>query len=218
MSNFDPAVYNEEYENGYVDNKDFNPYVIKNLLTNEEVLSIYNIIKNKENDFLFQPFAGHRAWTFKDETFSNKLNKIITDYIGEPMELKEYSFARYSSKFGYKPKLFPHYDTHSLDGQRITVDIQMNKTRDWAVVVEGQPFNFDIGDALVFSGTQQVHWRENLELDSNDEIDMIFAHFSYIDQKPWSPMQKEILEYHSHRLRESVGISNQPEPLMGFSV
>ena len=98
--------------------------------------------------FLFQKFAGHRAWAFKDEEFANKLNKVVTDLIGEPMVLTEYSFARYSPKFGYKPKLFPHYDTHFADGQRITVDIQMNKNVDWAVIVEGESFNFDVNDAF----------------------------------------------------------------------
>jgi hypothetical protein len=47
---------------------------------------------------------------------------------------------------------------------------------------------------------------------------MIFAHFAYVDQKPWSENQKEILEYWSHRLREQTGISNQPEPNKWLSV
>lgn len=218
MEQFDPAIYNEAYEFGEVDNRDFKPFTIKNIISNEDINSIYIAIDKMKDSFLFQPFAGHRAWTFKDLEFAEKLNKIITNVIGEPMELKEYSFARYSPKFGYKPKLFPHYDTHSLDGQRITVDIQMNKNVEWAVVVEGESFTFDVGDALIFSGTQQVHWREPLDLKHEDEVDMIFAHFSYVNKKPWSPMQKEILEYKSHRLRESIGISNQPEPIDGFGV
>jgi hypothetical protein len=218
MNNFDPAIYNENYENGYVENRNFKPIIIKDIISNEQKENIYKKINLMGDNFLFQKFAGHRAWAFIDQEFSENLNKTVSDIIGEPMRLTEYSFARYSAKFGYKPKLFPHYDTHSLDGQRITVDIQMNKNIDWPVVIEGNSFNFDPCDALIFSGTQQVHWRENKDLAIDDEVDMIFAHFAYLNSKPWSPMQKEILEYHSHRLRESVGISNQPEPLMDFSV
>ena len=213
MQEFNPAIYNEDYENGFVDNRSLQPFIIKKIISNEDMQRIYSLIDSSKDNFLFQKFAGHRAWTFKDDEFANKLNKIISEYMKEDMLLTEYSFARYSPKFGYKPKLFPHYDTHYLDGQRITVDIQLNKTIDWPVVVEGQFFVFDPCDALVFSGTQQVHWRENIELDINDEVDMIFAHFAYKDKRPWSPMQKEILEYKSHRLRESTGISNQPEPV-----
>ena len=126
------------------------------------------------------------------------------------MILKEYSFARYSKKYGYEPKLFPHYDTHEADGQRITVDIQLNSTIDWAVVVEGMSYSFNNNDALIFSGTQQIHWRENKKLANDDFIDMLFAHFAYANKKPWSKNQKEILEYWSHRLIQSTGISNQP--------
>lgn len=210
MNNFDPAVYNEEYENGYVENQNFKPFVIKNLLNKDEISHIYDLVK-QSNDHMLQSFVGHRACSFKYPQFVEKITQVITEYIGEEMVLKEYSFAKYSTEFGYKPKLFPHYDTHSLDGQRITVDIQLNKNIDWAVVVEGESFNFNIGDALVFSGTQQIHWREKKELFSGDEVDMIFAHFAYKKEKPWTFMQKEILEYKSHRIRESLEISNQPE-------
>lgn len=218
MSDFDPAIYNELYENGFVDNRNFEPVIVKNIISDLEKEKIYQQIEAMGDNFLFQKFAGHRAWAFSDEDFANKLNNKVSTLIGEPMILKEYSFARYSPAFGYKPKLFPHYDTHFADGQRITVDIQMNKNVDWGVVIEGKSFNFDVKDALIFSGTQQVHWRENKDLLEGQSVDMIFAHFTYQNKKPWSPMQKEILEYKSHRLRESVGISNQPEPIDGFSV
>lgn len=210
MNNFNPAIYNETYENGYVENQNFKPFIVKNLINEEEIKHIYFLVE-QSNDYMIQSFVGHRACSFNYPSFIEKITKKITELLGEDMILKEYSFAKYSTKFGYKPKLFPHYDTHSLDGQRITVDIQMNKNIDWAVVVEGKSFNFDIGDALVFSGTQQIHWREKKELGPEDEVDMIFAHFAYKKEKPWSPMQKEILEYKSHRIRESLGISNQPE-------
>lgn len=218
MSNFDPAVYNEVYENGQVDNRNFQPFVINSLITQEDINKVYKMVNDNPENFLFQKFAGHRAWTLSDKEFEDKLSKSVSSWLGEEVVLREYSFAKYSNKFGYKPKLFPHYDTHKLDGQRITVDVQLNKTIDWPVVVEGESFVFEQGDALVFSGTQQVHWRSNLDLSDDDEVDMIFAHFAYVNQKPWSENQKEILEYWSHRLREQVGISNQPEPNAWLSV
>jgi hypothetical protein len=218
MNNFDPAIYNEAYENGHVDNRDFKPFVINNLITDSDVANVYKMVEDRPDNFLLQQFAGHKAWTLSNKDFENRLSKSVSDWLGEDVVLREYSFARYSNKFGYNPKLFPHYDTHKLDGQRVTVDIQLNKNVEWPVVVEGEPFVFDVKDALVFSGTQQVHWRSNLVLSDEDEVDMIFAHFAYVDQKPWSENQKEILEYWSHRLREQTGISNQPEPNNWLSV
>ena len=127
------------------------------------------------------------------------------------MILSEISYAIYSPKFGYKPKLFPHFDTHAADGQRITVDIQIKSTLDfnWGIVVEEKPFYINNNEALVFSGTQQIHWREKKELKSDDEIHLVFAHFKYAKDKPFSPLQRQILEYWSHRLREKAGIERE---------
>ena len=137
----------------------------------------------------------------------------MSDIMGEQMILSELSFARYSREYGYEPKLFPHFDTHDKDGQRITLDIQLNSTTPWAVVVEGESFNLDNNDGLVFSGTQQVHWRENKKLSNTDKVDMLFVHFRYADHRPWGKDQKLILEYWSHRLREKTGIERQPVPV-----
>ena len=209
-NNFDPAEYNEDYENGYVDNQNFSPLIIKDIISKEQSDQIYKEVEKVKNKYIDQNFVGHRAWSFKSLELEKYLNEHVSKIIGEEMVLKEYSFARYSRKFGYEPKLFPHYDTHDKDGQRITVDIQLNSTFPWAVIVEGMYYYFNNNDALIFSGTQQIHWRENKTLTDDDCVDMLFAHFAYAKQKPWSKNQKEILEYWSHRLVQSTGISNQP--------
>ena len=213
MSNFDPAIYNEQYENAFVENEDFKPIVVKNILNPDQVSKILHLANSPDSSKIFQNFAGHTAATFEDKDLEHYLNQIMTDIIGEKMVLKEYSCARYSNEYGYKPKLFPHFDTHYADGQRITLDIQLRSNIHWAVFVEGKPFFLNDRDALIFSGTQQVHWRQKKTLSDNQEVNMLFAHFEYANNRPWVPNQKEILEYRSHRIRQKVGISNQPELL-----
>lgn len=213
MSDFDPAIYNEQYENAFVEGEDFAPIVVKNIITRDQANYMLAWENSPNASTIFQNFAGHKAVTFQDPGTEEFLNKIMTDIIGEKMILKEYSCARYSNDYGYKPKLFPHFDTHYQGGQRITLDIQLRANIHWAVFVEGKPFFLNDLDALIFSGTQQIHWRQNKTLLDNQEVIMLFAHFEYENNRPWVPNQKEILEYRSHRMREKVGISNQPEPL-----
>lgn len=212
MNSFDPAIYNEKYENGIVDNNNFVPFIIKDIINEKQKKEIYEQVEKIKEDYILQKFAGHCAWNFENKDLEEHLNSVLSNYLGEEVVLIEYSFARYSKSFGYKPKLFPHFDTHEVDGQRITVDIQLNSSLLWGVVVEGEKYYFDNLDALVFSGTQQIHWRENKTLGNNDVVDMVFAHFAYKKNKPWSLDQREILEYKSHRLREYTGITNIPEP------
>ena len=210
---FDPAIYNEELEKGIVPNRDFEVFVYKNIITEEQKKLVYYEVEKIIDNFITQDFVGHRAWTFHNEELQKYLTIWMSDVLGEQMILSELSFARYSRKYGYEPKLFPHFDTHEKDGQRITLDIQLNATTPWAVVVENESFNLENNDGLVFSGTQQVHWRENKKLSDTDEVDMLFVHFGYADNRPLSKDQKLILEYWSHRFREKTGIERQPVPV-----
>ena len=210
---FDPAIYNEELEKGIVPNRDFEVFVYKNIITEEQSKLVYSEVERVKDSFITQDFVGHRAWTFHNDELAKYLTMWMSDVMGEQMILSELSFARYSREYGYEPKLFPHFDTHEKDGQRITLDIQLNSTTPWAVVVEDESFNLENNDGLVFSGTQQVHWRENKKLSDTDQVDMLFVHFRYADHRPWGKDQKLILEYWSHRLREKTGIERQPVPV-----
>lgn len=210
---FDPAIYNEDLEKGIVPNRDFEVFIYKNIITEEQNKLIYNEVEKVKDNYITQDFVGHRAWTFQNTELEKYLNMWMSNLLNEQMFLTELSFARYSNEYGYEPKLFPHFDTHEKDGQRITLDIQLNSTTPWAVVVEGESFNLENNDGLVFAGTQQIHWRENKKLLDNDRVDMLFAHFRYAEHRPWSKDQKLILEYWSHRIREKTGIERQPVPI-----
>jgi hypothetical protein len=207
---FDPAIYNEDLEKGIVSNRDFEVFLYKNIITEEQSKLVYHEVEKIKDDFITQDFVGHRAWTFHNEELAKYLTAWMSNVMGERMILSELSFARYSNEYGYQPKLFPHFDTHSKDGQRITLDIQLNATTPWAVIVEEESFNLKNNDGLVFSGTQQIHWREKKTLLDKDKVDMLFVHFAYADHRPWSKDQKLILEYWSHRFIEKTGIERQP--------
>jgi hypothetical protein len=197
----------------YVSNQDFTVKKAFNIFTKDQIEEIYNIINSQKiEDTHLQEWAGHRAWHVK---FSKNIEKSITDaaqkILGDNISLEgDYSFARYTPEYGFECKLFPHYDTRET--QRITFDIQLNADEEWGIVVENETYNLNNNEALIFAGTQQIHWREKKKLKQNTKIDMIFCHLQYKDNCPLDLNQKDILETRSKFLMDHTGINSQIQP------
>jgi hypothetical protein len=202
--------YNLLKSQKYISNQDFQVRVVHNIFSKNQIDHIYNIVDNtpEENTHL-QTWAGHRAWNV---TFGPEIEKTITNaaqsILGDNVELiHDYSFARYSPEYGYECKLFPHYDTREY--QRITFDIQLNASEPWGIVVENDTYYLENNQALVFAGTQQMHWRENIKIKPDSKIDMIFCHLQHKPIRLLDDGQKDILEERSRFLMEKTGISNE---------
>lgn len=193
-----------------VSNQDFKPMIAKNVLSEDQIKEIYSQVESTpEEATRVQPWAGHRVW---DISFSKEIEEAITTaaqkILGDVITLNyDYSFARYSPSFGYECKLFPHYDTR--ESQRITFDLQLRASEPWAVVVENEKFYLKNNEALIFAGTQQIHWRENKKISADAEIDMIFCHLEYVKHTPLDPGQKDLLDQRAIFLMKETGISNE---------
>jgi hypothetical protein len=193
-----------------ISNQDFRVRIADNVLLPEHIEEIYEIVNNtSEDNTRVQPWAGHKVW---DVNFSKEIEDRITSVAQAIVEDEvildfDYSFARYSPKFGYLCKLFPHYDTR--DSQRITFDIQLRASEPWSVVVENIPYPLEDNQALMFAGTQQIHWREDKNISPDAEIDMIFCHLVYKKSRPLDDNQKDILDKRAMMLINQTGISNE---------
>lgn len=193
-----------------ISNQDFIPRIAKNVLLPEHIEEIYDAVnKNPDHNTRVQPWAGHRLSDIHfSKAIEDRITQVAQEVIGEEVILNyDYSFARYSPKFGFVCKLFPHYDTR--DTQRITFDIQLKASEPWALYVEEQRFLLNDNEALAFAGTQQIHWREKKTLSPDAEIDMIFCHLHFKNDRPHDPGQKEILEQRAQFLMQQEGISNE---------
>lgn len=193
-----------------ISNQDFRPVVVSNVLLPEHIEEIYSTIQNMtEDETRVQPWAGHKVWDTKfSKELEDRITKVAQSVLGDIVILEsDYSFARYSPKFGYYCKLFPHYDNR--ESQRITFDIQIKASEPWAVVVENEHFYLNDNEALMFAGTQQIHWRENKKIADDAEIDMMFCHLQYIDSKPLDDNQVDVLNERSMFLINETGISNE---------
>lgn len=189
----------------YIDNQDFSVIKAIDIFSNKQIDSIYKIIENTpEEKTRLQTWAGHKAWDVSlGKEIEDRITYVAQQYLGDGVFLNgDYSFARYSPSYGYECKLFPHYDTR--ESQRITFDIQLRAKESWGIVVEGETFYLNNNEALIFSGTQQMHWREKRKISS--DFDMIFCHLEYSTKIPLSINQKDILENRSRFLMEKTGI------------
>jgi hypothetical protein len=161
--------------------------VVDNIFTTNEINQIYKHVgETPEDKRMYVKDFSHLAYlSWLPDNIVKKVTEIARAETGLDLELRELSFARYS-KFGsedVEPKLFPHLD-ETFKEPRITFDIQVESTIDWPIVVEGNSFTLKDNQAIIFSGTHQVHWREKVKFDMSDHTDMIFCHFSVIGSEP----------------------------------
>lgn len=193
-----------------ISNQDFPVRIAKNVLLPEHIQEIYKKVNNAlDSDTRVQPWAGHKVWDVRfSKEIEDRITEVAQEIVGNHVLLDyDYSFARYSPKFGYVCKLFPHYDNR--ESQRITFDIQLKASEPWSVVVENIAYPLQDNEALVFAGTQQIHWRENKIISDDAEIDMIFCHLFYKDVNPLDENQKNILNERAAFLMNKTGISNE---------
>jgi hypothetical protein len=193
-----------------ISNQDFEPVVAKNVLLPEHIEEIYKKVRETpDSETRIQPWAGHKIWDIPfSKDIENRITMVAQELLGDSVILNyDYSFARYSPKFGYECKLFPHYDNR--EAQRVTFDLQLKASEPWAVVVENKKFYLNDNEALMFAGTQQIHWRENKKIKDDAEIDMIFCHLEYKLPLPLDDNQKDILDQRALFLMKETGISNE---------
>lgn len=193
-----------------VSNQDFVVRIAKDVLLPEHIDEIYaKVNSTPDSETRIQPWAGHKVWDIAfSKDIEDRITEVAQSIVGDGVVLDyDYSFARYSPKFGYVCKLFPHYDNR--ESQRITFDLQLRASEPWAVVVENEAFNLQDNEALIFAGTQQIHWREKKTIADDAEIDMIFCHLTYKDSMPLDENQKDILNQRAAFLMHETGISNE---------
>lgn len=171
--------------------------IIKNILSKEQIEAVYKVIDSTpETKTQLQTRIGHRAYLVSlGDDITNTLESIVQEHYGKDWILKDCQFARYSKKYGYEPKLYPHFDDAFKD-HRLTLDVQVHSTVAWPIVVEGQEFLLKNNEGVVFSGTDQIHWRTNVELSEDDVVDMIFCHCEKVDD-----LKDFVTEEHLNKMR-----------------
>ena len=165
---------------GYnLDNK-----VISGIFTDDQIKRIYSWVDSCPDDkiklpnnygqiaFYIDQFDSRDAGA--EDIFLSIENVIKLEY-NLDIKASAVQFARYTIDSGNQPWLPPHYDK-VFKKPMITVDIQMGGNIEWPVYVNGNEYKLQDNQALVFSGTHQIHWRPKIKLEKDQYLDMIFCH------------------------------------------
>lgn len=165
--------------------------IIKDVLSEDQIADVYNRINQApEENSKIQARLGHKAFLIDlGEDLRKHLESIVQKEFGSEWTLNAIQFARYSKKYGYEPKLYPHFDD-AFSTHKLTLDVQVKSTIEWPIVVEGKEFLLHDNEAVVFYGTDQIHWRTPVELSEDDVVDMIFCHCDMIND-PRGPITPE---------------------------
>ena len=126
----------------------------------------------------------------KGEMFSNTCQmyvdipmEILLHYLKPKVEeaygkelVPTYSFWRRYFKGQDCP---PHTDRPSCEVS-ITLNLGGDGGSDWAIYVEDKKFELEIGQAVIYKGCEQEHWRHELPYDSHSQV---FIHYIEKDGK-----------------------------------
>lgn len=144
----------------------------------------------------YQEAYSQRITNFRlPDDISKRIVELVEDAIEESgLELLEYQFARYtvSEQDTNLPNLKPHFDD-VFPSQRFTFDYQLDGNTTWPLVVEDKEFELQNNQALMFSGTNQIHWRTHKEFGPGEYVDMIFCHLGRKEPVPFDPDHNAIM-------------------------
>lgn len=167
--------------------EEFKPIVIKNIFTPDEIEQIYN---TRFNLAINEKTQDGQSYTFPDpscgyitsvyplpEKIRNKIVEAIQEH--SPFIVREDGnhMPRYTLESGSNPQLKPHYDV-GLDNASMTLSVQLKNTIPWELCVGDDCFMLEENDAVLFSGSHQIHWRPDIEFGPDDYYDIIVCQAS----------------------------------------
>jgi len=159
------------------------PHTIDNVLSDEQIEKIYSLLNNATDAQLYiSEVWGQKSWTLEiPQDIIDGVSDIIKNIYGDSWYLEIPRVARYDNTINCKPYLDPHIDNF-LD-HRITLDIQLKSNIDWPIIIDGQSFSLKNNSAIIFSGTNNIHWRPEKDFKDGDFVDLLFCHFRNSEKK-----------------------------------
>ena len=184
------------------------PILVEHVFTDEDFASIYEIIdplfpenfdrNNLPDGLINANDVGYFAYVGRlpDRAYQ-RISHMIESITGSKISKIDVHFARYSNLTGSKPRLVPHYD-QKLNYPSYTLSIQLKTTLPWDLYAEREKFLLEDNQALIFSGSHQVHWRPHLEFSDKDYFDILVC------QAYDSENEIELSEDHRERMRSQM--------------
>lgn len=171
----------------------FKPIIIDNVFTQEEYESVYNSVNAylpKELNSDVPPDsgyfnAGEIGYFAYVKGFQNlvydKLVQLTKEYGSVDVIEPRVHFARYTPKTGFPPMLRPHNDL-GVETSALTLSVQLDTSFDWELCAMDTCITLKKNQAMLFSGSHQIHWRPLKEFGPDDYFDIMVCQM-YLDNE-----------------------------------
>ena len=189
--------------------EEFKPIIINNCFTEAHLLSAYRTMALAPH--VVNTSTGKRDLVVSDKEFGyisynknpdNFVLKRVMDLIAENTNIKvnnpDFHFAKYAKSSGFRPQLYPHYDTHLLN-PHLTLSIQIGGTFKWPIFIDGKSYVLQDNQGILFSGTHQIHWRQNVEFGDNDYNDVLLCQFKLSNEEILSKEHINHMEFKKNK-------------------
>lgn len=185
--------------------------------------SIFNRIKVAINEKNMGPDGPHFYHTvpgrwltdivFEKDIEEEILNAAKKIFNSQTIKRAGFHTAKYQMQNGIKPQLWKHWDQSAC---QYSLDLCIEKTVDWSIVVEGKEFQEQPNSCVVFSGNNMMHWRTPYPSNSeNDYVTLLFMQFAEPDHWFFTEGAKAGFDNHGHeadfRFRARMGYWSQPD-------
>lgn len=145
--------------------KNIKPEKISNVLDNIE--DVYSYITNKDNPMVSDG-NGYFVYFLRSP---EKINEQIISLVNKQIKKQKIDFvpnrigmhiARYTLDTNFKPQLQPHTDKF-VTNPSVVLSVQLKSNTQWPLAVNEDVFTLDENEGIIFSGSDQLHWRPKKE-------------------------------------------------------
>lgn len=156
-------------------NMHFDPVTISNLFSPEDQGLLYALLdsgKAKKSWSDKNMNRGVKKFTELEEYFSKKLEPLAREVFGDETLKTTYSvYMDYNQPTSNLPM---HKDQNACV---YTIDYCVSQLEPWGIVVGGEEFFIEPGDALAFMGGHDLHGRNPMPSPETNRVEMIMFHF-----------------------------------------
>jgi len=152
---------------------------IKNFFTKEELNIVQKYCHNKlnqSNDYCIDEQSFSPAW-YNDSLINVFLEKKLK-LVEHESNLKIYPTYAYWRYYVFGATLKKHTDRPACE---ISVTACIKKYDDWSIFIKGEEFILNEGDAILYAGCEQEHWRSGVY--EGEGLAQVFLHYVNQDGK-----------------------------------
>lgn len=190
MNKYKHEFVNIMNRDGHAPYTNFKPKLIENIFSDSEIDEIYEA---RFNHAVNKKMHDGGSYTFADPScgyitsvypLPENIRKILLAKVREVAffiaQEDGIHFPRYTLESGSTPQLKPHYDV-GLKTAALTLSVQLKHTKPWKLYVNDDGFDLEFNQAVIFSGTHQIHWRPDIDFNEDDYYDILVCQYVPIE-------------------------------------